>query len=330
MDPGAADQAGLPIPGHRPARLRKDFSLILLGGIILLLLVALAPALPFLQPLRLVLGFAYVLVVPGYCLAAALFPRRADLDDVERTGLSLGLSIAWVPVLAFILDRLPWRLRPWPIVLGEMASILLFMAVALWRGARQPPGMAYAPHLDARPGLWWQSLPTAEKHLYRFAAAALLLSGLALASIFLLPAPDEFMTEFYMLGPEGLAENYPQEVRVGEDLGVTLGIANHEPDARSYRVEIWAVDPWAEDRRALVAQAGPLDLAREESIQWPITWRMPWSGSDQIVDLLLYSGPNKQPPSSLQSLVMGLAQLLQGNSDEMPYRSLRLWINVGE
>lgn len=330
MDPATAEQAHLVIAGHRPARVGKDFRLILLGGLILLLLIALAPALWFLQPLRLLLGLAYVLVVPGYCLTAALFPRRDDLDGIERAGLSLGLSIAWIPVLALVLDRLPWGLRLWPIVLGEMASILLLMAVAAWRRARQPAGMAHAPEPNWRLGPWWRSLPTAEKHLYRFVAAALVLSTLALAAVFLLPAPDEFMTEFYMLGPEGLAENFPQEARAGEELGVTLGIANQEQDARTYRVEVWAVDPWAEGRRALVAQAGPLDLARGESIQWPITWRMPWSGDDQVVDVLLYSGPSAQPQFSLQSFVSELAQLLQDSPDAPPYRSLRLWLNVKE
>jgi uncharacterized membrane protein len=96
------------------------------SGLLLLLLVALSEseALPaglrgLLQIVRLPLGLVYILYVPGYCLTAALFPAQEDLDGIERVGLSLGLSVAWVPVLALILDWLPWGLRLWPILLGR-------------------------------------------------------------------------------------------------------------------------------------------------------------------------------------------------------------------
>ncbi|MCB0238602.1 MAG: DUF1616 domain-containing protein, partial [Anaerolineae bacterium] len=116
----------------------KDFRLALIGAGVLVLLIALAQWLWFLQPLRLALGLAYVLFVPGYCLTAALFPREDDIDGIERLGLSLGLSVAWVPVLALILDRLPWGLRLWPIVVGELLSMAIFAAIALWRRSRLP------------------------------------------------------------------------------------------------------------------------------------------------------------------------------------------------
>lgn len=39
--------------------------------------------------LRIVLGFLFVLFLPGYALIAALFPRKADLDGIVRLSLSL-------------------------------------------------------------------------------------------------------------------------------------------------------------------------------------------------------------------------------------------------
>jgi uncharacterized membrane protein len=285
----------------------QDSRLALLGAGVLVLLIALSQWLWFLQPLRLALGLAYVLFVPGYCLTAALFPRADDIDGIERVGLSLGLSVAWVSVLALILDWLPWGLRLWPIVLGELLSILLFMAVALWRRARLPAAAAYAPDLAWRPRPWWRDLPQFERRIYGLAAGALLVAGLAAAWIFLVPTPSQFMTEFYMLGADGLAESYPRQAAVGQDLGVTLGVMNHERAPASYRVEVWAVDPWTEDRRQLVAQAGPIELAVGSGREWPIAWQMPWVGDDQVVELLLFSGDGAEP-----------------------YRSLRLWMNVTE
>jgi len=40
-----------------------------------------------------VLGFIYVLFIPGFALTWALFPKRGELDDIERLALSVGLSI---------------------------------------------------------------------------------------------------------------------------------------------------------------------------------------------------------------------------------------------
>ncbi len=296
-----------PVLVEEPARrvAWQDFRLVLIGAGALVLLIALSQWLWFLQPLRLVLGLAYVLFVPGYCLTAALFPRADDIDGIERIGLSLGLSVAWISVLALILDWLPWGLRLWPIVLGELASILLFMAVALWRRARLPAAEAYTPDLAWRPRPWWRGLPQFEKRIYGLVAAALLVAGLAAAWVFLVPSPSQFMTEFYMLGPEGLAESFPREAAVGQEIGVTLGVMNRERDERSYRVEVWAVDPWSEGRRQLVAQDGPYDLAVGSGREWPIAWQMPWAGDDQVVELLLFQGDGADP-----------------------YRSLRLWLNV--
>jgi uncharacterized membrane protein len=73
---------------------------------------------------------------PKYTLAAALFPHGKDLDKIERLGLSIGLSVAWLPLLALILDRLAWGLRLWPILLGLLWSGVVFSSIAAWRRAR--------------------------------------------------------------------------------------------------------------------------------------------------------------------------------------------------
>jgi uncharacterized membrane protein len=45
---------------------------------------------------RLILGLPLVLFLPCYSLIATLFPRKDDLDGIERVALSFGLSIAIV------------------------------------------------------------------------------------------------------------------------------------------------------------------------------------------------------------------------------------------
>jgi uncharacterized membrane protein len=303
----------------------------LIGALVLAVLIAVGesaffqawpPALRVLVNVpRLLLGLAYVLFVPGYAATAALFPETEDrdaedaggLDGIERTGLSLGLGVAWVSILALILDRLPWGLRLWPIFIGEIASILLLMAVALWRRGRLPHARAYVPPLDWRPRPWWRSLSTFEQRIYRLCIGALLVAGLAAAWVFLVPSPDEFMTEFYILGAEGLAESYPRAAVPGETLTVTMGIHNLERGAHTYRVEVWAVDIW-EDRGQTVATSGPFALDREASVEQPLSWSMPWAGQDQQVEFRLYSDAQNGP----------------GEAAPDPYRLLRLWLSVDE
>jgi len=277
-----------------------DFGLALLGALALVALVALGDAVWFLSPVRLILGSVYVLYVPGYCLTAALFPAAEDLDRIERLGLSLGLSIAIVPLLALLLDRLPWGLRVWPIVLGECAVMALCIAVALVRRARLSPPTAYVPELRWRPRAWWRGLPPIERRVYSLAGGALLLAALCTAWVLIVPAPGSSMTEFYMLGKQGHAEEYPREAKQDEDLAVTLGINNHEREAHTYRLEVWVQDAWQPDRRALVKQAGDITLAPGESWRSPLTWRMPWAGDDQQVEFLLFSGDAAEPYRRLQ------------------------------
>ncbi len=57
--------------------------------------------------LRIPIGLLMVLFVPGYVLIAALFPRKGDLDGIERIALSFGLSIAVVPLIGLGLNYTP-------------------------------------------------------------------------------------------------------------------------------------------------------------------------------------------------------------------------------
>jgi uncharacterized membrane protein len=294
--------------GLRPA----EFGWVFLGSLFLILFIGLGESglLPSLidtlvKALRLPLGFAYILFVPGYCFTAALFPGHDDLDGIEWAGLSIGLSIAWVPIIFLILDRLPWGLRLWPIAAGQLLAILIFSAIAIWRRSRLPAGRAYAP-ARWQPRPWWSSLPGQERHILQLCAAALLLAGLALAWVFLVPSPDEFMTEVFVLGADGLTEGYPRQTVPDQELMVTMGITNKERWPMTYRVEVWAVDPWS-NRRQLVNTAGPIDLEKGESLEQPIEWQMPWAGDDQQVEFYLFAG---------------------GEETAEPYRQLRLWLNV--
>ena len=93
----------------------------------ILILTALLAVVILLLPdsaLRVILGLPFLLFFPGYTLIAALFPKKSDLDGIERVALSFGLSIAVVPLLGLGLNYTPWGIRLYPVLITVIAFIL--------------------------------------------------------------------------------------------------------------------------------------------------------------------------------------------------------------
>jgi hypothetical protein len=102
-----------------------------------------------LQPIvtvRYVLGTIFILWLPGYTFIKALFPQTPtpkprtglthtiqNLDTIERVALSIGLSLALVPIVGLLLNYTPWGIRLAPITLSLTALTLTFATAALLR-----------------------------------------------------------------------------------------------------------------------------------------------------------------------------------------------------
>jgi len=74
------------------------------------------------------LGTLYVLFLPGYVIVEALYPRERDLKPLERVALSIGLSLAVVPLVGLVLNYTPWGIRLWPVVIS-LATLTIGVAV---------------------------------------------------------------------------------------------------------------------------------------------------------------------------------------------------------
>jgi hypothetical protein len=90
--------------------------------------------------IRYVLGTIFVLWLPGYSFIKALFPTGAtnkkssgNIDSIERTALSIGLSLALVPIVGLLLNYTPWGIRLTPIVLSLLALTTIFATAAIIR-----------------------------------------------------------------------------------------------------------------------------------------------------------------------------------------------------
>ena len=275
------------------------FYIACLSAILLALIIASGPGLPLaLQILRAVFGLLYVLFIPGYCLQAFAMPSRAELDGKERLALSFGLSLALIPALALILDRLPWGITLASVTVGLSLVILLFSFLARFRRDRLPESERFLLLKEIKYLSAWRSLERSYRVVYLLAGLALLITGLTAVSILTTPKPAERMTEFYLLGPGGKAESYPRGGSADQSLTVTLGIRNLEGVAASYRVE-------ARDALGQVGRAGPFQLETGASLEQPFLFTPLQTGEDVEVTFSLFR--DDQPE---------------------PYRSLRLWLNV--
>jgi len=86
--------------------------------------------------LRWVFGSVFVLFIPGYVAVEALFPKGRELDAIERFALSVGLSLALVPLVGLVLNYTPWGIRLDPIVISLIILTVGLAAIAFARRYR--------------------------------------------------------------------------------------------------------------------------------------------------------------------------------------------------
>jgi uncharacterized membrane protein/LysM repeat protein len=253
---------------------------------------------PSFEPIRIVLGLPFVLLLPGYVLVAALYPRKEDLDPIERAALSIGLSIAIVPLIGLALNYSPWGIRLNPILAFMSLFIVMGAGAAMYRRQALPPEEAFAINV---PLPRWSQIGLARVAPAVIVVLCLIGFGAAAAFLAMSRGSSESFSEFYILGPDGRAEGYPRTVELGDSLTVILGVVNHEGDDIGYEIE------------ATVGGqvAGFIDSLRlEDGERWerPVTLVPSQAGDSQKVQFLLHR--------------VGV------DGAEEAYRSVHLWVDV--
>jgi uncharacterized membrane protein len=114
------------------------------------------------------------------------------------------------------------------------------------------------------------------------------------------PAGGRDFTEFYIVGLDGQAGDYPNGLIIGEEGEVKVGIISRECETTSYRLAI-EIDGTQQ------TETGLLTLAPDEKWEDVIKFRPQKTGDNQKVAFLLYK-----------------------NGATEPYLELYLWINVEE
>lgn len=249
-------------------------------------------------PVSLVLGLIFVLFFPGYTLVAALFPRRGDLDGVQRLALSFGLSIAVVPLIGLILNYTPWGIGLYPVLVSVLVFIFVMAGVAWYRRRRLPREQRFELQFRPRLSQFWGRQNRWDRVLIGLLVVAIIGTIGMLVYVTQTPKVEERFTEFYILGPEGKAENYPGVLVLGEEAKVTVGIVNREQEVTEYNVKILI-----EGQK--VEKVGAIALAHEEKWEQEVSFAPTEVGEKQKVEFQLYKGGGSKA-----------------------YHALNLWIDV--
>jgi len=81
---------------------------------------------------RYVLSSIFVLFLPGYSFTKALFPTK-EWDIIERTALSIGLSLALVALIGLLLNYTPWGIATTPGTLSLLSITIISATVGIVR-----------------------------------------------------------------------------------------------------------------------------------------------------------------------------------------------------
>ena len=268
--------------------------LIILLTVLLILIITLLPS----SVLRVALGLPALFLFPGYALLSALFPRRNALSNIEWTVFTLGISIAVVSLIGIILNYTPWGLTV-NTVLNTNAIFIVVAAVFAWfRRYRLNITERFVIQLNIKLPLTGTQNVT-DKVISGILLFTILGAAVAMIYAYAAPKEGEKFTEFYILGPNGKAVDYPQELYIGQESTVIVGIINREDDDTKYRISV-EVD--GQEKSAL----GPITLTDGEKWEQLISFIPDKVGDNLKLDFFLYK-----------------------NEGIEPYlKSLHLWINV--
>ncbi|MCD6092673.1 MAG: DUF1616 domain-containing protein [Candidatus Aenigmarchaeota archaeon] len=86
-----------------------------------------------LEIFQIIFGSIFVLFLPGFALSWAFFPKKDEVDWIERIALSFGLSIALVPLSVFYLNFLFHV----PINLVNVSVVILVLIAVGYVGYKQ-------------------------------------------------------------------------------------------------------------------------------------------------------------------------------------------------
>lgn len=249
---------------------------------------------------RTILGMPLILFIPGYASVLTLFPKKDDLESIERMVLSVGVSLVVVSLLGLMLN-FTFGIRLIPILMTLCLYSVILMFIANYRRKQLPEDLRF----DIQFYKIYETIKIEindQRITDKILTIALLLGIIvavgALVYVINVPKIGERFTEFYILNStSGKADNYP--TRLDADLPTTLlvGIVNHEYSAVNYTMQVDI------DKNILTTEK--MTLVNNQTWEKNISLLSDKNGTDMKLEFLLF----------------------RDNNFTIPYRELHLWMN---
>ena len=126
---------------------------------------------------------------------------------------------------------------------------------------------------------------------------SIIASLVMLVYVIVTPKQGEKFTEFYILGPKGMADDYQREINTGKPINLIVGVVNHEYSGINYTLYARIGNTtYYEDK---------IRLLNNQTWQEPISFKINQTGTNLKLQFLLYRDDN----------------------NSAPYRDTHLWIN---
>jgi len=174
-----------------------------------------------------------------------------------------------------------------------------------------------------------------DKILTVILAISIIIAVSLLIYVIITPKTGEKFTEFYLLGPNEIADDYPSNLIIGENASVILGVVNHEYKTIDYTIEVWLINQTTEDNITIYHKMWYLDKINttldHEAINIEEPWEPQWEynynfsitkkGSFKLAFLLF----TKQTQNYDHTI--DYSNIAEEKIDKA-YRSLHMWLTV--
>jgi len=240
-------------------------------------------------PIWMVPGSLFILFIPGYLLLAIMFPKKDDLEWIERFGLGCGGSLILTSLIGLAFNYTPWSIRLELILIVLAVFSLIFCFVSFLKLKKVPRERRL-------------HIPKLEKVLSIFLIICILLTVVTAAYIFL--NPETLKTEvnkgdyttFYVKGVDLNNSNYVLNLTSGENTNLTMVLANHEGSTVNYKLVVKSNNTTLKQNN--------ITLKNNQEMEIPLDFTAGMPGNRKM-EFILYKLP-----------------------DENPYQKWSLWMNI--
>ena len=131
-------------------------------------------------------------------------------------------------------------------------------------------------------------MTTSSKILSAVLIAAILICTGLIIYLAVTPQPSQRFSEFYLLGKQGKAADYPSQAAAGQPVQVIVGIVNHEGSPSDYTVQI-------KENDAIIKTITVGKLKDGQKWEQPVEFSLNNAGDNRRVNFYLYKDGGAVP-----------------------------------